>query len=525
MTDQFTSIPTKYVVRPPLSAPCPVMLPVLLTNIIPEQFPFPRIFSDIDTSRTPTPPPAPHRASTPPPAHHRALTPSPRRAPTPAPRRAPTPAPSRRTPTPAPSRSAPTPDSRETSLTPLDEDDDSDSSFMANKSTLMAKPLAANIQTVKSLFKDLYPDRTKQEQENEYTAFRDRVDVLCGRYLRASLALSHQDKDEVNKVYTKMTKTFPWIAHYENHWPVAITCGGEDQSESARRACTRLRCPPSVNCWVGVDERNPGTVCPEASGDVPRARLGMCPRVGARLGTCLQAGMSPDCPQKRWGTCPGAGARLGTHLGAGAPLETRLGAGAQLGTCPQAERSSASLQLALFTLDCSRVLRCPFEQVLALLQLGPADAYQNEGPGVLYLQTQPGPNGTEFKLGHTNNLDRRLAQYRVCGNTILTSAYFPTPNRMIAERVIFLLFHMLGAKPLVDHAPGGWALVLAVVQLGIVITGGVFLILHPQVYDGTCHNPIIRAFSWRGPPSLHRSAQLPTPIPDSNSSLINGLVV
>ncbi|KAJ7692379.1 hypothetical protein B0H17DRAFT_1133112 [Mycena rosella] len=221
MTDQFTSIPTKYVVRPPLSAPCPVMLPVLLTNIIPEQFPFPRIFSDIDTSRTPTPPPAPHRASTPPPAHHCALTPSPRRAPTPAPRRVPTPAPSRRTPTPAPSRSAPTPDSRETSLTPLDEDDDSDSSFTANKSTLMAKPSAANIQTVKLLFKDLYPDRTKQEQENEYTAFRDRVDVLCGRYLRASLALSHQDKDEVNKVYTKMTETFPWIAHYENHWPVA----------------------------------------------------------------------------------------------------------------------------------------------------------------------------------------------------------------------------------------------------------------------------------------------------------------
>ncbi|KAJ7692380.1 hypothetical protein B0H17DRAFT_1200457 [Mycena rosella] len=188
---------------------------------------------------------------------------------------------------------------------------------------------------------------------------------------------------------------------------------------------------------------------------------------------------------------------------------------------PRVNRAVLRALLSAHPLPHIRVLRRPFEQVLTLLQLGPADAYQNEGPG--------------FKLGHTNNLDRRLAQYRVCGNTILTSAYFPTSNRMIAERVIFLLFHMLGAKapcrpcPGCDvchqeffnlNAAGGWALVLAVVQLGIIITGGVFLIyhvpavviicngkpclhsLHLQVYDGTCHSPIIRAFSWRGPPLI-----------------------
>ncbi|KAJ7691987.1 hypothetical protein B0H17DRAFT_1200823 [Mycena rosella] len=151
----------------------------------------------------------------------------------------------------------------------------------------------------------------------------------------------------------------------------------------------------------------------------------------------------------------------------------------------------------------SRALCRPFEQVLALLQLGSAVAYQNEGLGVLYLQTRPGPNGTEFKFGHTNDLDRRLAQYRVCGNTIRTWAYFPTPNRMIAERVIFLLFLMLGAKAPsrpcpgcdVGHreflnlsAAGGWASVLAVVQLGIVITGGVYQILrrHLRQFDYPC---------------------------------------
>lgn len=188
MVPQFTSVPTNHAVRPLLPAPCPVTLPVLLTNIIPEQFPYPRILTDIDTSRTPTPPPG-----------------------------------SRRTPTPAPPPRHPTPDTRDSSLTPMGSDDEgSDSSFTPkSSSSKITRPSGTNIQTVKSLFRDLYPDLTEEEQGKEYTAFRvrsfhirltsasfsfrqTRLDTLCARYLRASLAFSHQDKDEVYKVYKKV---------------------------------------------------------------------------------------------------------------------------------------------------------------------------------------------------------------------------------------------------------------------------------------------------------------------------------
>ncbi|KAJ6552408.1 hypothetical protein DFH09DRAFT_1319161 [Mycena vulgaris] len=107
---------------------------------------------------------------------------------------------------------------------PPTDDGGSDSSFTATKpksSSQITKPSAANIRTVKSLFQELYPDLTQEGQDREYTGFRARLDVLCTRYLRPSLALSNQEKDEVNKVYTKMTETFQWLTHYNNYWPVS----------------------------------------------------------------------------------------------------------------------------------------------------------------------------------------------------------------------------------------------------------------------------------------------------------------
>lgn len=169
MAPQFPGVPTKYVVRPLLSAPSPITLPIILTNIIPEQFPTPRMLTDIDPRRTPTPPPAPRRAPTPP---RRAPSP-PRRAPSP-PRRQPTPA--RRAPAPAPPRRQISPDSRESSLTPAESDDDDDDSSLAGTKphSQIKRPSGANIQTVKSLFKERYPDLTQQDQEKEYTQFRVR---------------------------------------------------------------------------------------------------------------------------------------------------------------------------------------------------------------------------------------------------------------------------------------------------------------------------------------------------------------
>lgn len=182
MAPRFTSVTTKHVVRPLLPAPCPVTLPVLLTNIIPEQFPLPRMLLDIDPNRTPTPPPdLPHRAPTPAPG--RDPTPAPRRDPAPAPRRDPTPAP-RRDPTPAPRRAhtpaAPardvSPSSRESSLTPMEgSDSDPDSDSSPATVTKILRPSSANIQAVKSLFPDRYPHLTPQEQEQKYTDFRVRI--------------------------------------------------------------------------------------------------------------------------------------------------------------------------------------------------------------------------------------------------------------------------------------------------------------------------------------------------------------
>ncbi|KAJ7880097.1 hypothetical protein B0H13DRAFT_1891972 [Mycena leptocephala] len=213
MAPQFTSVTTKHVVRPLLPAPCPVTLPVLLTNIIPEPFPLPRMLLDIDPSRTPTPPPDLHRAPSPP---HRAPTPAPRRAPTPA----------------APPRNV-TPVSRESSLTPT-EGSDSDTHSSPTTVTKILRPSSANIQTVKALFPDRYPHLTQEEQDKKYADFRSRLDELCTQYLRPSVALTYQDKDELSKVYNKMTATFPWLAHYDNCWPASVCLQGKLHNSAAR---------------------------------------------------------------------------------------------------------------------------------------------------------------------------------------------------------------------------------------------------------------------------------------------------
>ncbi|KAJ6576188.1 hypothetical protein B0H10DRAFT_2236582 [Mycena sp. CBHHK59/15] len=226
MAPRFTGVPTKHVVRPLLAAPSPVTLPVLLTNIIPEQFPLPRILTDIDSSRTPSPPPVLVAHLHPPvpvvrlPLHPHVDT-----------------------------------DSRESSLTPMESDDNSsDSSLAAKKpNNKITRPSGANIQSVKSLFKERYPDLTTEEQDQRYTDFRTRLDELCARYLRPALALTYQDKDELNKVYKKMTNTLPWLAHYDSHWPVSV-CLQTKLHNSASRAVDKST-RKAANMLAGVAPR------------------------------------------------------------------------------------------------------------------------------------------------------------------------------------------------------------------------------------------------------------------------------
>ncbi|KAJ7260678.1 hypothetical protein C8J57DRAFT_1636804, partial [Mycena rebaudengoi] len=148
-------------------------------------------------------------------------------------RRTPTPAPPHReaTPTYSPRRD-PTPDSPTSSLMSLESEGDDNTSNASStsmakrlKSSAIPRPSGANISSVKSLFKDLYPDLIEVEQEAEYTAFRDCLDALF-KYLRPTLVLSHQSKADLDKVYTKMTETFMWLPEYENHWPVAVAVHG-----------------------------------------------------------------------------------------------------------------------------------------------------------------------------------------------------------------------------------------------------------------------------------------------------------
>ncbi|KAJ7340895.1 hypothetical protein DFH08DRAFT_963738 [Mycena albidolilacea] len=76
-----------------------------------------------------------------------------------------------------------------------------------------------------------------------------------------------------------------------------------------------------------------------------------------------------------------------------------------------------------------RGLCAPLQQMLGLMELGPR-AYEQEGPGVLYIQFR----SAQFKVGHTDCLPRRLEQYRVCqrfGHQIETWVCCPMPNRKL----------------------------------------------------------------------------------------------
>ncbi|KAJ7087570.1 hypothetical protein B0H15DRAFT_949945 [Mycena belliarum] len=95
-------------------------------------------------------------------------------------------------------------------------------------------------------------------------------------------------------------------------------------------------------------------------------------------------------------------------------------------------------------------------QVEALLKLGPASAYQNDGPGVLYYPVRVAPGyqaAVEIKAGHTKNFHRRQHQYKKCkkGQDLRFVAYCETPYRMFAERLIHLRLRALGAH--VDPYP------------------------------------------------------------------------
>jgi hypothetical protein len=69
--------------------------------------------------------------------------------------------------------------------------------------------------------------------------------------LRQSVALSYQEKEKLTQAYTKvgyiihgmlsdiltdrqMTETFPWIAKYARHWPVAVCLQGKLHNSAAR---------------------------------------------------------------------------------------------------------------------------------------------------------------------------------------------------------------------------------------------------------------------------------------------------
>ncbi|KAJ7478559.1 hypothetical protein FB451DRAFT_1172888 [Mycena latifolia] len=288
---------------------------------IPEQFALPRMLTDIDTSHTDPPPVLlvhPHLsvARLHRPIAHLHLPPH---VP------------------PASPHTSPYARHPESSLTPMESREAEEPSQLQ-----VPRPSGANIHTVKSLFKELYPDLTEEEQETEYVNFRDVLNGLCARYLCASLALTHQDKDQVNKVYRKLTETFTWLAEYENHWPVAVCLQGKLHNSTARAvekstrkainiiagaaparsarivvktrrgyrhtrlmpypiaasksgrrcsvrssfdsrggegpvSCSRLPCPPSVNRWVSVDERQDPGGCTGVGGGRASRGAGRAP--------------------------------------------------------------------------------------------------------------------------------------------------------------------------------------------------------------------------------------------------------
>ncbi|KAJ7030673.1 hypothetical protein C8F04DRAFT_1186527 [Mycena alexandri] len=222
MAFRFTSVPTKYTARPLLAPPLPVTLPTLLTSLTPQQFPAPRLLTNIESTRatTPAPPSPPPRAPpTPPPRAPTPRAPSPR-----APSRASTPAHQHRSSV-----------SRESSLSSLESEDDSaDSPGTASGSTKILRPAGAKIQTVKELFVDRFPELDQEQRNAKYNDFRSRIDHLCGLYLRPTVALAYQAKEDADKVYNKMATTFPWLTSYHNYWPVAVCLQGKLHNSAAR---------------------------------------------------------------------------------------------------------------------------------------------------------------------------------------------------------------------------------------------------------------------------------------------------
>ncbi|KAJ7020207.1 hypothetical protein C8F04DRAFT_1196959 [Mycena alexandri] len=265
MPHQFTSTPSKYVVRPLYPAPRPITLPIILTNILYcpcsspplaccwTSIPVPRLLPSLISThllrlRTL------QRRGLPLHALQRLRLRALRRLRLPAPAPAPalTPRSRRRT-----------PDSRVSLLTSTESSDsDSDSESSSNEtSRRIARPSGANIQTVKDLFKALYRDSSEGDQGKKYTDFRSRLDLLCTQHLCPGVALSFQDEEKREKVYTKMTTEYPWLAQYQGCWPVASPsrCGARSKIDSCgggrpinQASTKRRRRPPGVNRWVTV---------------------------------------------------------------------------------------------------------------------------------------------------------------------------------------------------------------------------------------------------------------------------------
>ncbi|KAJ7094481.1 hypothetical protein B0H15DRAFT_1020302 [Mycena belliarum] len=126
-------------------------------------------------------------------------------------------------------------------------------------------------------------------------------------------------------------------------------------------------------------------------------------------------------------------------------------------------------------LTAARRLRSPAAQALALLAFGPG-VYKREGPGALYFQfrvARPYLRSSlahnlpprvlqtraflDLKIGHTADLRARLAQYAKCqenGHQIWFWAYCLVPYRMLAERLIHLIFMHMGARLRPYSCPG-----------------------------------------------------------------------
>ncbi|KAJ7700944.1 hypothetical protein B0H16DRAFT_1483724 [Mycena metata] len=195
MAFQFTSVPTKYVVRPLLAPPLLVMLPILLTNLTPQRFPAPRLLTNITSTR--------------------ATTPSP---PSPPPARATHPSPSRVYPSCTVSRTY------TCASAPL----------QPSGSSKIPRPAGAKIQTVKDLFVARFPELDQEQRNAKYNDLRGRIDHLCGLYLRPTVALAYQAKEDADKVYDKMAAKFPWLTSYHNYWPVAVCLQGKLHNSAAR---------------------------------------------------------------------------------------------------------------------------------------------------------------------------------------------------------------------------------------------------------------------------------------------------